>query len=154
MTIKKSFAEIVSFLEANKNKKVSTILDDIYEMTAQKSQSKTFLTNDNGEVIAIFCYYHKQWELVSEVAYGKKASSTTGLNTMCKIGVSKWTKQNNTVKKVGEIVLEMLESGKISADEISLTKEKLITEAKEIDMTDAPVGYATPEDALEAYNNL
>ena len=152
MTIKKSFVEVVSFLEANKNKKVSSILEEIYKMTEQSNKSKTFLLDSNGEVFAIYCYYHKQWELLTEVEFGKKASSTTGFNTMCKIGVSHWTKQNNAVKKIGETVLNMLENNEIQADEISSTKEKLTAEAKEINTDNMPIGYATEEEAIEAFN--
>jgi len=150
MTIntKKAYVELVEFLEANKNKKVSTILDDIKAMTAQKASQKTFLTNDKGEVVAIYCYYHKQWELLSDVEYGKKASSSTGFNTMCKIGVSNWTKQNNAVKRVGETVLSMLESGEIGADEIAETKERLIADAKAINTDNMPQGFESVDDAL------
>lgn len=154
MTIKKSYAEIVAFLEANKNKKVSTILDEIYSMTSQKTQSKTFLANDKGEVFAIFCYYHKQFELLDEVDFGKKASSTTGYNTMCKIGVRHWTAQNKAVKQVGSTILEMLENNEIKADEISDKREELIAKAKEINTDDMPVGYQTAEEAYEAYEAL
>lgn len=148
MTIKKSYAEIMSFLEANATKKVSTILadKDFLALVSQTKQAKTFLTDEQGEVIAIYCYYHKQWELLSEVEYGKKASSTTGYNTMCKVGVSKWTKQNNAVKQVGEQVLEMLEQGKIQASEIQSTKDALLANAKVIDTDDMPIGYATIDD--------
>jgi hypothetical protein len=151
MTIKKSYAELVEFLEANKNKKVSTILDEIYSMTSQKSMSRTYLTNEQGEVFAIFCYYHKQWELLSEVDYGSKASSTTGYNTMCKIGVKHWTAQNKQAKAVGGSILTMLEAGEITSDEISDTRERLLAETKVIITDDMPVGYATPEDAADAY---
>jgi len=153
MTIKKSYVELVSFLEANKNKKVSTILDEVYEMTKQASRSRTFLTNKEGDVIAIFCYYHKQWELIDQTSYGKKASSTTGYNTMCKIGVSEWTKQNKAIKQTGETVLSMLENGEIEANEISSTKEKLIDDIKQINEDNRPVCYETEETVLEAYEN-
>jgi len=148
MTIntKKAYVELVEFLEANKNKKVATILDEVKAMTRQKASQKTFLTNKAGEVIAIYCYYHKQWEMLSDVEYGKKASSSTGFNTMCKIGVSKWTKQNRAVKQVGSIVLSMLESGKIGTDEIAETKAKLVNEAKQIDVEDMPHGFDTIEE--------
>jgi hypothetical protein len=154
MTIKKSFTEIVEFLEANKNKKVSTILDEIYSITSQKSMSKTFLTNDKGEVFAIFCYYHKQWELLSEVDYGLKASSTTGYNTMCKIGVKHWTAQNKQAKEVGSRVLAMLEEGEISASEINETRERLLAETRTIITDDMPIGYNTAEDAFDMYNDI
>jgi len=150
MTIntKKAYVELVEFLEANKNKKVSSILNDIKAMTAQKANQKTFLTNDKGEVVAIYCYYHKQWELLADVEYGKKASSSTGFNTMCKVGVSNWTKQNNAVKKVGETVLTMLETGEIGADEIAETKERLIAEAKAVITDNMPQGFTSADEVL------
>ena len=69
---------------------------------------------------------------------------------MCKVGVSKWTKQNNAVKKVGEAVLTLLESGDITANEIADTKERLIAEAKVIDEDKKPIGFDSSEEALEA----
>lgn len=151
MTIKKSYLDLVTFLEENKAKKVSSILDEIYAMTKQSHKAKTFLLNDKGEVYAVFCYYHKQWELLDEVPYGVKASSTTGFNTMCKVGTSEWTKQNNAAKQVGSTVLTMLEQGDIQADEIAETKERLLEAAKQINTTNMPIGYQTEEDAEQAY---
>lgn len=148
MTIKKSYADVVAFLEANKTKKVATILldEEFLALVSQTKQAKTFLTNADGEVIAIYCYYHKQWELLSEVEFGKKASSTTGYNTMCKIGVSKWTKQNNQAKQVGQTVLDMLENDEITSAQITETREHLLAKAKIIDTEDMPIGYPTVED--------
>jgi len=150
MTIntKKAFIPLVEFLKENENKKVSTILADILKMTEARVQQSTSVSDEDGNVIAIFCYYHKQWELVKDVEYGKKASSSTGYNSMCKIGVSKWTKQNTKVKKVGNTILELLEAGEITTDEIADTKERLITEAKVLDETDKPEGFETSEEAL------
>lgn len=153
MTVKKSYLELVTFLEENKNKKVASILDEIYKLTKQSHKAKTFLTNDKGEVYAIFCYYHKQWELIDDVPYGVKASSTTGFNTMCKVGTSEWTKQNNAAKQVGSTILTMLEQGDIQADEIAETKERLIDATKQINTANMPVGYQTEEDVEQAYLN-
>jgi hypothetical protein len=141
-TTKKAFVELVSLLEKHSGKKITKeLLEQIHEMTKQKASSKTFLLDTENKVVAIFCYYHKQWEILDETPYGAKASSTTGYNTMCKKGVSLWTKQNNAVKQVGEAVLNMLESGEIEANEIADTKEKLIAEAKMISNVDMPMGY-------------
>ena len=142
LSTKKAFQELVDFLQKNESKKVSTLMEQILEMTKQKASSKTYLVDKAGNVVAIFCYYHKQWELLSETEYGAKASSSTGYNTMCKKGVSLWTKQNNTIKSIGEQVLTMLEEGTIEASEISDTKEKLVVEARTINETDMPSGYS------------
>jgi len=146
---KKAYQDIVGFLEFNKDKKVSTILPKILEMTKQKNNLKTHIVHD-GKVVAIFCYYHKQWELLKNVAYGKKASSATGFNTMCKVGVSKWTRQNNAVKKIGTDILTMLENGELDQVDISDKKAELLAKAKEIDVEDMPDGFETLEEVQEA----
>jgi len=109
--IKANYKEIMDFLELNKNKKVSTIMPLLLEMTTSKTMAKTFKTNDLGEVTHIFCYYHKEWEALSEVDYGKKASSTTKYNTMCKEGLSMWSKQQRESKKAQSSLLDRLSSG-------------------------------------------
>jgi len=147
---KKAFINLVYFLEKNKEKKVSTILDEVYKMTEAKTQQKTSYSDEKGTVVAVYCYYHKQWELVKDVPYGTKASSTTGLNSMCKIGTSKWTKQNTRVKAIGNTILALLESGDLKPTEISDKKEELEAKAREIDVEDMPVGFKTLEAALES----
>lgn len=148
-TTKKAYVGLIAFLEKNKNKKVETILDQIKEMTQQKNTLKTFLVNEKNEVVAIFCWYHKQFELLETVEYGAKASSATGFNTMCKVGVSKWTKQNKNVKAVEGVILAMLENETIIASEISDKREHLVAEAKMIDVEDMPIGYETIDDIPE-----
>ena len=148
--VKKVFQPLVDFLIHNKGKKVSTILNDIIKMTAAKVQTKTSITDEDGNVIAIFCYYHKQWERLDEVEYGRKASSSTGYNTMCKIGVSKWTKQQRAIKAVGSKLISMLENGEIEPNDLADVKEALLKEAKQVDDSDKPKGYATEEEARQA----
>lgn len=115
--IKKGFVDLVNLLESNKNKKVSDILPLVLEMATSKKIEKTFIKDDNGNVVQIFCYYHKQWEDVAH--YGKKASSHTGYNTMCKQGVNQWTKQQSEAKSAKAAMLEALESGKLQVSEIA-----------------------------------
>lgn len=119
-TVKKDFVELVELLEANKDKKVSTIMGEILELATSKKKSKTFKVDENGNITEIFCYYHKEWEPVEW--YGKKSSSTTGYNTMCKTGVNQWTRQQAEAKKAKEKLLEDFAEGKVSQEEI---KEKL-----------------------------
>lgn len=146
MAIKKVYAELVDLLEANKNKKVETILQQVYALAESKKMDSTVLKNEQGEVIAIFCYYHKQWELLSEVEYGKKASSASGFNTMCKVGVSKWTKQQANAKKAKEQVLLDVQEGKIDPADIKAKLNEVESQRLEMDTSDMPKGYATEED--------
>ena len=143
MTIKKQFVNLVEFLEANSNKKVSTIIDEIYAMAESKKRDTTVMKNDKGEVIAIFCYYHKQWEYLNEVEYGAKASSVSGFNTMCKIGVSKWTKAQANAKKAKEQVLDDVSNGVIDPSDIKARLEEVENERLLIDVTNMPIGYET-----------
>lgn len=149
MTIKKAYVELVNFLEANKDKKVATLLDSILEMCESKKQSQTFLKDEEGNVIAIYCYYHKQWELLSEVPYGSKANSSTGFNTMCKVGTSKWTKAQSDAKKAKAELLDNVASGKIEPSSLTKLMSDIEEKRQEIDTTEMPNGYASLED-LEA----
>jgi len=102
MTIKKPYVSLVEFLESNKNKNVSSILEEVKLMCESKKVASTVIYDENGKLIAVFCYYHKQWELVKDVPYGSKANTQSGLNTMCKVGVSKWTKAQRDAKLANE----------------------------------------------------
>ena len=75
--VKKAFVELVELLEANQNKKIATIMPEILELVQGKSGGKTFHKDSDGNVVAIYCYYHKKWELVSEQEYGSKANTAT-----------------------------------------------------------------------------
>ena len=126
MAIKKDYQLIVEFLEANQNKKVATILEQLREMCSQ-SNTVTFKKDDDGNVTEVFCYYHKRWELVSEHEYGKKASNkATGLNTMCKVGYNQWTKQQSIAKKAKEQLLSRVAAG----EELNIGVELELIEAQ------------------------
>lgn len=126
MAIKKDFQVLVDFLETNQNKKVATILEQIREMCSQQN-TVTFKKDAEGNVIEVFCYYHKRWELVSAHEYGKKASNkATGLNTMCKVGLNQWTKQQSAAKKAREQVLARLAAG----EELNIAHELELIEAQ------------------------
>ena len=119
MAIKKDYVELVNFLETNKNKKVETILAAVREMCSQKVET-TFKKDDNGNVTHVYCYYHKVWEDVSQVEYGKKASNkATGLNTMCKVGLNQWSKQQRVAQKEKNELLEKMAKGEVSQEEFT-----------------------------------
>ena len=129
--IKKDFQAIYELLEQNSNKKVSTILPQLVElMTKKGGMSSTCKRDEEGNVTHIFCYYHKEWEAVTEVEFGAKASSTTGLNTMCKIGANKWSKQQRTKKKEEAELLDLVQSGAIAIEDIAMLKLEIEDRAK------------------------
>lgn len=145
MAIKKSYTDIIAFLQANENKKVSSIMDEIYSMAESKKQSTTSLFDDEGNVVAIFCYYHKQWEIVSDVPYGSKKNTNTKLNTMCKVGTSMWTKKQRDFKKGEAELLENVANGNIQPSDIKGHKDDLEVQRLTIDVTDMPIGYSDDE---------
>lgn len=137
---------LVEFLEINSDKKVSTILEEfkLLEVNLPRNpnpnrQSTSYYKDD--KLVAIYCYYHKQWEYVADVEYGKKASSTTGLNTMCKVGVRMWTAQQKAIKLVNETILEQLTSGELQVEDLKATKDSLVEECRVINQEDMPTGY-------------
>ena len=123
--VKKAFQPLYELLEANKNKKIATMLPEILELIAKSKNSgsdtgRNFVKDSDGNVIAVFCYYHKQWELVEHVPYGKKASNTsTGLNTMCKLGVSAWTKQQRVFARDKDALLNDFIADLITKEEMN-----------------------------------
>jgi hypothetical protein len=132
MTTKKQFEEICAFLTINKAKKVNTIFEELVALMSVKQggsdRGKTFLKDSEGNTYAVYCYYHKKWELINTAAYGTKTSAATGLNTMCKEGVSSWSKQQRLYKKRNEELLQLVAKGELSAEDLP----NLMAEAEEL----------------------
>lgn len=125
--VKKVYLPLIELLEANKGKKVSTLLPEIMELVQSKQTAKAFKTDEQGEVTHIFCYYHKKWEPVAECEYGHKKNTATGLNTMCKEGLSNWTKQQREFRKAKEGILDLVTSGELAPQDV----EAKLTELEE-----------------------
>lgn len=137
MTIKKAYVELIAFLEENKTKKVSSIIEELRVMCEAKNASSsdtgtTFLKDDEGVVIAIYCYYHKCWEPLSHVEYGAKKGTASGYNTMCKEGVSCWTKQQRIAKQSKELLLDKLSSGELELIDLQHAQDEIEVKRKEI----------------------
>lgn len=145
MSIKKVYEEIVALLEDNKGKKVDSIMDKVYLLCESKKLTSTHVCDKDGKVIAIFCYYHKQWELLSEVEYGSKANSATKFNTMCKVGTSKWTKQQRDAEKAKSQMLVDVSKGVVDPANILKLSEDIETKRKLMDTSDMPIGHTLEE---------
>lgn len=150
MTIKKQYEEIYAFLEANKNKKIATVFDDVIALMSSKQGGsdigKTFLKDAEGNVTHVYCYYHKKWESVSVAEYGVKTNTATGLNTMCKEGVSSWSKQQRIYKKTNEALLKQVASGELSPEDLQAQMDIAEQERKTIEVRNDEHGFDTVED--------
>lgn len=155
MNVKKQFAEIYKLLEENSNRKVSTILPQLAALMSTKTAGgsdigRTYL-KDGDRTYAVYCYYHKKWELTDVAEYGSKLNTATGFNTMCKEGVSAWTKQQRAFKKQREALLMQLLANEIEKDEFDSALAIAEEERKAIEVRCDEHGYETAEEAKVAY---
>ena len=122
MAIKKVFNEIMTLLNESADLQVADILEEATAICSAKvgggRDGTSFVLSDSGEVVEIFCYYHKKWEPLELVEYSKKAGTASGYASMCKEGVHQWTKQQNVAKKETSMILDNLQAGLISAEDI------------------------------------
>ena len=122
MKVKKQYEELYTLLtQALENKpkvQLATIMPDILTLIQGKASGSatTFRKDEEGNVTYVYCYYHKKWEPVEHIAYGKKANTATGLNTMCKEGVSAWSKQQRVYNKAKHDLLEQVADQTIEAN--------------------------------------
>lgn len=147
--IKKDFAELVALLKANSNAKVKSIIamPEFQAIVSKKSlggsEGSTLYKNESGKVVAVFCYYHKRWERVDQVAYGSKANTASGLNTMCKVGVSNWTKQQRALKQGKATLLTNVANGSVAVGDIEASMQELEALCKTIVPNDEVASFAT-----------
>jgi hypothetical protein len=136
MNVKKQFEELYALLEANQNKKISTVMPQLVELMSRKAgganDGKNHYVDDNGTTW-VFCYYHKKWESTLLAEYGQKKGTSTGLNTMCKEGVSAWTKQQRTKKQAEAGLLAKVSSGELDPSGIGAEMTRIAEEAKTVE---------------------
>jgi len=152
--VKKAFQPIVDLMEQavaeNPKAKVSDILNQVIALTAaavSRGVGSTFIKNKAGETIAIYDYYFKRWmPLVGEkaVEFGAKAKTATGFNSMCKEGVSHWTKQQREAKNAEQAILDEVAAGNLAIDQIASKRAEIEAARKAIVPTEH--GFATLEE--------
>lgn len=158
-TIKKVYQEVNALLEANKNSLVADLMPQLRALMSAKvggsSIGATHLKDEEGNVIAVYCYYHKKWELVANHIYGAKVGTTTGLNSMCKLGVNQWTTQQRVAKKAKEDLLTKLQSGEIAVEDLASEQEAIEEQRNAIVYSEAyPMAYDTLEELKESLANV
>ena len=121
--IKKVFTAISTVLNANLGATVESIMPQLNELMSAKTgggagKATTFHKSEDGTVVAVLCYYFKKWMDPRLVDFGTKTGSATGLNTMCKAGLSAWTKQQAEFRKAKEALLSQVAAGEVAPGEI------------------------------------
>ena len=153
-TIKKAFAPIMSLLAANAALTCEEIYDQALALTSAKAGGggavSSFHKDEDGQVLIAKCGYHGLFFNTAEVEFGKKASAASGLNTMCKDGTSKWTKQLAQFKKAKDQLLTDVGAGDVAATDISAVTAELEEARNEVVAIDGVVGYATLDEAIAA----
>ena len=117
--VKSQFVELITFLQANSNKKVSAILDEAIAIASKKVAERTFYKDEAGTTIACKDYYFKKWMLVAEIDWSLKEKSASGYNQMCKAGLSAWTKQQRDAEKANNLLLSQVASGQLAPEDLT-----------------------------------
>lgn len=152
MSVKKAYQDIVALLEANRDVKVSKVIDQVIELASAKvgrAEGNTYVKDAQGNTVAINDYYFKRWmPLVGDkaVEFGAKLKTATGFNTMCKEGVSAWTKQQREAKNANAELLQKVAAGEIQPAEIA-SHQAAIEEARKA-IAPTELGF----DSIEALN--
>jgi len=152
--VKKAYQAIVDFLEANKDVKVSKVLDQVIQMTEAKAGAggagTTFIKDVQGNTVAVMDYYFKRWmPLVGDkaVEFGAKVKTATGFNSMCKAGVSLWTKQQRDAKNANAVLLSKVASGELKPSDIAAEQVRIEEARKTIAATE--LGFATQDELMK-----
>ena len=151
--VKKSYLPLWEFLQDHKDEISDNLWEQLEVFVSKKSGRavSNAVWNDAGEVVAIFDYYFKKWlPLVGEkaVEFGIKAGTVTGYNTMCKVAVSEWTRQQRNAKKANIDLLDRVASGEVKPEEIVTWQSKI--EAARVEVGTTEWGFDTREE-LEVY---
>ena len=127
--IKKAYQDIIELLQNSADSIVGDILPQVVELASAKTggggRATTFHKAEDGTIQAIRCFYFGLWMDPAVVEFGKKASSVTGLNSMCKEGVSLWTKQQRVAKAAKEALLTSVAAGDIDASDLTAELEAI-----------------------------
>ena len=147
--VKKVFEPILAILTAavaaNPKVRVSDILDEVTAATAAKTgegsggKATTFHKTEEGVVDGIRCYYFGKWFDPATVEVGKKANTPSGYNSMCKVGLNQWTKQERDAKLAKDKLLADVAAGTVAASDVGAQLQAIDDAKKTVIETDLPL---------------
>jgi uncharacterized protein (DUF2267 family) len=119
------FTIINAALAANPKVKLSDVVAELEEAAKARvgeggSRSTTFHRDEEtGQVVGIFDYYFKKWFSPKLVDVGTKAGTPSGYNSMSKVGLNQWTKQQREYKLAKDDLLTKVANGEIDQSQIA-----------------------------------
>lgn len=155
MPIKKACQPIVDLLNKHLDRPISDVIDEVITLASAKARSakgpreRMYIMHEDKPV-AVKCYYFQRWMPIvgsKAVEFGTKAGNkTTGLNNMCKEGVSNWTKQNKALKDSERNIFAEVKKGNIAPTDIEAKEKAEAKEIKKIAKTD--LGFETRDEVI------
>lgn len=155
--IKKQFAGLHSFLVANQEKKIKTVLSELVEQffsTVRATNGSTVLRNEAGEVLAGKCSYFGAWFPVE--AFHPKAGTPTGINSLCKLAAARYAKAKRDADKANADLLQKVATGELPYTEIPAELKRIEEMRSSVgaivnDDGTVPQHWATKEEAAYFY---
>lgn len=149
MKIKKVFEPIVAILTAalaaNPKIRVSDVMDELNDVMKARvgegggGRATTFHKDEHGVVTAIRCFYFGKWFDPRVVETGLKANTPSGYNSMCKVGLNAWTKQQREAKTAKDDLLADVISGKIAQADLGAKMQEIEAAKAAVIATDLPL---------------
>lgn len=141
----------MSLLMANQGKKVSTLLPQLVTLmySERSNGGNAFYNAESGALVGHFCYFHKIYEPVGAAAgqaeYGSKVNTSTGLNTMCKVGANSFSSRNSTYKqnRANVMIRMMAQPPEITIDEARPILEQIEKDKIAVIPREDKVGFKT-----------
>ena len=152
--IKKNFSAVYELIVSNKDKviddKLIAALTELCNKSADRESTSIFSV-DGKQCLAIHCWQYERWMCVvgtDAVPFGKKSSSRTGLDTMCKEASSQWYRVRNDAKKQKEKILLRHLSGEINKKTAESLIAKQNNRLQNLPKNDK-LGFATKEECIK-----
>lgn len=152
--IKKGLIELVKLVEARKGKVIDDkFIEDFRYYCVSKKKSSVILLDADDKIVGKFCWYHKKWELFKDNEFGIKSGDSSGFNSMCKSGVSSWTRSQSAIKKLDAEALKKVKAGKLKINDIEKFVNNETEKLKVIEYPDKYKGYDDEVKALKEVKN-
>jgi hypothetical protein len=151
MTKTELWNEVQSLLVTHKAK--AALISSLEALLAPKQGGSTIINpprlNEDGEIVEVYCQWHKQYEPVEDFATSSK--SKTGVHYECKVASKEWQKYAKEIKTKEDEIKGLL--NKILDGEIEQADAKVISETLKAEIASLNEARANKID-LDVYLNI